>query len=166
MLVVVEDGDGQQLFERFFYVETLRRFDVFQIDAAKGGRHRRDDADEFVRIFNVELHVEHVDVGKPFEQHTLALHDRLGSQRTPVAKAQDGGAVAYHGHQIPLGGVFVGQIGRFLNLEHGHGNPGRVRQAEIALGEQGFGGRYRDLAGPPVQFVILQCIFVGDCRRH
>ena len=57
--------------------ETLRRLDVFQIDAAEGRLQRGDDVDQFVRVEFVDFDVKDVDAGKLLEQHRLAFHHRL-----------------------------------------------------------------------------------------
>ena len=50
----------------------------------------------------VDLDVEHVDVGKPLEQHPLAFHDRLAGQGADVAETEHRRAVADDGDQVAL----------------------------------------------------------------
>ena len=120
VLVVVEDRDLHRLLQRFFDVEALRRLDVFQVDAAEGGLQKLAGLDDFVGIVGVQFDVEHVDVGKALEQHTLAFHDRLAGQRADVAQSEHRGAVGHHRDQVALGGVLVGVLRVLLDLEAGH----------------------------------------------
>src|SRR3569623_515027 len=49
----------------------VRCGDVFEIDAAEGGRDRRHGLDEMLGTIGVDLDVEHIDVGEFLEQHAL-----------------------------------------------------------------------------------------------
>ena len=72
----------------------------------------------------VQLDIEHVDIGEAFEQDALAFHDGLARQRADVAEAEHGGAVADHGDQVALGGVFVGEAGSRSISRQGTATPG------------------------------------------
>ncbi|KAG1080349.1 hypothetical protein G6F40_015918 [Rhizopus arrhizus] len=85
--------------------EAFRGLDVFQVDAAEGGFQAGDDLDQLVRVGFVDFDVEDIQAGELLEQHRLAFHDRLGSQRTDVAQAQHRGAVGDHADQVATGGV-------------------------------------------------------------
>ena len=87
MLVIMKDRNIQHLFEFFFNIEALRRLDILQVDTAKGRGDGCHDLDNFVRIMAVHFDVEHIHVGKFFEEHTLPLHNGLAGQRTPVTQA-------------------------------------------------------------------------------
>ena len=65
------------LAQALFDDEALRRFDVFEIDAAKGRGEQLDRVTETVHVFRRQLKIDTVDVGKAFEQHRLAFHHRL-----------------------------------------------------------------------------------------
>ena len=67
VLVVVKDGNLHAFAQFAFNIKTIGRFDVFQIDAAKGGLKSGDDFYQFIRIFFVDLDIEHIDAGKLFE---------------------------------------------------------------------------------------------------
>src|SRR3546814_5352431 len=52
--------------------------------------------------------VEHVDAGELLEQHGLAFHHRLGSERADRAQTEHRGAVGDDGHEIAARGVAIG----------------------------------------------------------
>ncbi|MPM42593.1 hypothetical protein SDC9_89259 [bioreactor metagenome] len=146
VLVVVEDRDLHALAQLALNIEAVGCLDVFQIDAAEGGLHRRDDFHQLVRVLLVELDVEHIDARELLEQHALAFHDGLARQRADVAQAQHGRAVGDHAHQIATGGVAEGG-GRVLHdLLAGGRHAGRIGQRQIVLVDHLLGGRHRDLA--------------------
>ena len=147
VLVVVEDRNLHGLAQRLFDVEALRRLDVFQVDAAEGRLQNLAGADDLLRIFGVQLDIEHVDIGEALEEDRLAFHHRLAGQRADIAQAEHGGAVGDHADQVALGGVFVGEAGVALDFQAGNGDARRVGQAEIALRAAGLGGDHRQLAG-------------------
>jgi hypothetical protein len=146
VLVVVEDGDVHALAQRLLDREAGGRADVLEVDPAEGGLHRRDRLDERVGVVDVELDVEHVDVGEALEQHPLALHDGLGGARTDVAEAQDGGAVGDDADEVALGGVLEDHVGVLGDVETRGGDARRVRQREVALGVRRLRRRDRQLA--------------------
>ena len=172
MLVVVEHRNVHALGEFLLNVEALGRLDVFQVDAAQGGLHRRDDLDQLVRIAFGQFDVEHVHAGKLFEQAALAFHHRLGGQRADIAQAQHGGAVGDHAHQVGTGGEFSGLRGIGFDVQAGVSHARRVGQRQIALVGQGLGGGDGDLAfvGAAVVFAgrVAQGLFSGGqvlCHR-
>jgi hypothetical protein len=124
MLVVVEDRNVHALAQFLLNVEALGRFDVFEVDAAKGGLHRRDDVNQFVGIVFVEFNVKHIDARKLFEQTALALHHRLARQGANIAQTQHGGAIGDHAHQVATAGVFVRGLRVFFNFQAGIGHTG------------------------------------------
>src|SRR5208337_2174510 len=77
VLIVVENRDFHRLLEGFLDVEALRRFDVFQVDAAEGGLKQLAGFDNLVGIVSIQFDVEYIDTGKSLEQDTFAFHDRL-----------------------------------------------------------------------------------------
>ena len=126
VLVVVEDRDVEQLAQALLDDEAFGRLDVLEVDAAEGGAKEPHAVDELVDVAGVDLEVDRIDVGEALEEDGLAFHHRLGGQRPKVAKAQDGGAVRDHGHEIALGGVVVGGRGVALDGEARHRNAGRI----------------------------------------
>src|SRR5271169_5201612 len=104
----MEHRNVQQLAQPFFDDEALRRLDVFEIDPAEGRMQVAHAIDEFVDVAGVDLKIYRIDIGKALEQRGLALHDRLGGERTKVAKAEDRGTVRNHCDEIALRGVVEG----------------------------------------------------------
>ena len=103
MLIVMEDGDVHPLPQGLLDDEAFRRGDILQIDAAEARLHQLHGLDEPFRIFGLQLDIDRVDIGEPFEQDRLAFHHRLGGQRPQIAQAQNGGAVGDDRDQIALG---------------------------------------------------------------
>ena len=117
VLVVVHHGDVKLLLEPLLYLEALRGLDVLQIDTAEGGRDGLHGLDELFRVLLIDLDVEGIHAAVDLEQQALAFHHRFAGHSSYVAQAEDGGAVAYHGDQVALVGVFVRVVGMFLYLE-------------------------------------------------
>ena len=101
----MEHRDLQPRAQLAFDIEALRGLDVLEVDAAECRFQRRNDFDEPVRVELIEFDVEDIDAGKLLEQHRLALHDGLGSQRTNVAEAEHGGAVGHDADQVAARGI-------------------------------------------------------------
>ena len=117
MLVVVEHWNLHPFAQSALDVKTIRRLDVFQVNAAKGRLQRRNDVHQFVEVvFFVDLDVKHIDAGELLEQDGLALHHRLGRQRPDVAQAQHGSAIGDHRDQVAAAGVLEGVVGVFDDL--------------------------------------------------
>ena len=161
VLVVMEDGDVEQVLQLALDDETFRGLDVLQIDAAPGVADVLDDGDELVRIGGLDLDVEAVDVGEPFEQDGLALHHRLGRHVAEVAEAEDGRAVGDDGDQIALGRIVVGLVRIGGDRQHRDGHARRIGQRQVALGRHGLGRRHGNLARRRTA-VKLQRVFVGE----
>src|SRR5690606_16491893 len=107
MLIIVHDGNAEFFAQLSFDPETLRSFDVFQVDGAEGWLKRFDDGYESVGIFFVDFNVEHVNARKPFEKNALAFHYRLGSLGSDIAQSQDSCTVRDDRYEISLCGVLV-----------------------------------------------------------
>ncbi len=141
MLVVVKDGNIHLFFQTLFNDETFRRLDILKVDPAERRPHQLDRVDECLGVFGVQLDVDRIHVGEPFEQHRLALHHRFRRQRTKVAQAQNGSAVGNHRDHIALVGIVICQLGIFSDRLTGNGNTGGIGEAQIPL------GRHRDGCG-------------------
>ena len=85
MLVVMHNRNIEGALQTLLDIETLWGLDVLQIDTAKGGRNLFDSLAELLRIFLVNLDIEHVDATIDLEQQTFTLHDGLTAHRTDVA---------------------------------------------------------------------------------
>ena len=145
----MKDGDIQFFFEALFDLETFGRFDVFQVDAAEGGRQRLADLDDFFGAARGDLDIEDIDIGELLEEHALAFHDRFGCQRSAIAQAEDGAAVGDDGDQVGAGGHLEDGEGVFVDFEHGFGDAGRVGEREMELAVERFGGAIWILPGRP-----------------
>ena len=77
VLVIVEYGDIQQLFEFVFNDKTFRGLDILKVDAPKGVAEIPDAVDEGFGVFGVHLNINPVDVSEAFEQNGFALHHGL-----------------------------------------------------------------------------------------
>ena len=88
MLIVVKDRDRHAFLELALDLETFRRLDVFEIDAAEGRLQRGDDFDETVDIGLRHFNVEDVDAGEFLEENRLAFHHRLCGERPDRAEAR------------------------------------------------------------------------------
>ncbi len=158
VLVVVEDRECfMRSRRRALDVEAVGRLDVLEVDAAEGRLERGDAVDQLVEVvLLVDLDVEHVDAGELLEEHSLALHHRLGRQRPDVAQAQHGRAVGDHGHQVAARGVAEGVDRVGDDLLAGGRHAGRIRQREVALVGQLLGGADGHFAGRR-ELVVFEC---------
>ena len=147
VLIVVEDRDLHGLAQGFFDVEALRRLDVFQVDAAERRFQNLAGADDLVGVRRVELDIEDVDIGEALEQHGFAFHHRLAGESADIAKAEDGGSVGNHSHQVALGGVLVSEAGIALDFQAWYGDARRIGETEIPLCAAGLGGDNRQFSG-------------------
>ncbi len=93
VLIVMEDGDVQLFDESLFDLEAFGRFDIFQVDAAEGGRQRLADPDDFLCAARCDLNIEDIDIGEFLEEYAFAFHHWFGSERSAVAQAEDGAAI-------------------------------------------------------------------------
>ncbi len=126
VLVIVEHGNVHSLAQLLLDIKTFRRFNVFEVDAAKGRLQRGHHVDEFVRVQLIHFNIKHVDTGEFLEQHALAFHYRFTGQRPDIAQPQHRSAVGDHRHQIAAGGVFVGRQRIFFDFETGRGHARRI----------------------------------------
>ena len=69
VLVVVKDGNIQLLFEPRLHFKTFRRADVFEVDAAEGGRDHLHGLDDVVRVLPREHDGDGVDAAEFAEEH-------------------------------------------------------------------------------------------------
>ena len=146
MLIVVEDRDVHRLAQPLFDLEALRRFDVFQVDAAEARLHQPDCLDELFRVLRVQFQINRVQIGEPLEEERLPLHHRLAGQRADVAQAEHGGAVGDDGHQIAASGVEKRILRVLLDGAAGGGDTGGIGEGQIMLRETGLGRHDLQLA--------------------
>ena len=134
VLVIVEDGDVQALFQSFLNFKTARRRDIFQIDPAKDRSDAADRLDDLIDILGVQADREGVDVAEFFEQDSLSFHDRHPGFGADIAKAQDRGAVSDHSHQVPLCSIAVDVLGVRGDPAAGFRDARRIGGAEVFHG--------------------------------
>ncbi len=136
VLVVVEDGDIEQLLQLLLDDEAVGRLDVLEIDAAEGRPQVAHAVDELVDVLGGDEHVDAVDIGEALEEDGLAFHHRLRGERAQVAEAEDGSAVRDDGNEVALVRVVVGQRRVLGDRVHGDGDAGRIGERQIALRRQ------------------------------
>ena len=133
MLVVMEDGNAHLRLQPVLDLEALRRLDVFQIDATKGGLERRDRADHALHIRRIDLDVEHVDARELLEQDGLALHHRFRGKGPDIAEAKHRRAIGDHGNQIGTRRIVGCKCRVIADSKAGRSHAGRVGQRQVAL---------------------------------
>ncbi len=129
VLIVMENGDFHGAPQLFFDQETLRRLDVFEIDAAEGRLKHLTGTDYLAGIMGGEFDIENVNIRKALEQNAFSFHHGFSGERPYVAQTEHGGAVSDHRDEVSLGGVFIGKTGVAFDGEAGNGNPGGISQA-------------------------------------
>ncbi len=163
VLVVVEDGDVEQLLQPLLYDEAVRSLDVLEVDAAERGPEVAHGIDELLGVLGVDQKVNRVDVGEALEQGALAFHHGLGGERAQIAEAEDGRAVGDDGDEVSLVGVVVGGGGILGDGEHRHRDARRIGERKVTLRRQRLGGRDLELAGFSLG-VELQRFLVGEAK--
>ena len=124
VLVVVENGDVHFLFQALLDDETFGRFDVFEVDAAKGWPHQAHRIAERIGVFGVQFDIDRIHVGEAFEEDGFAFHHRLGGQCAKVAETKNSRAVRDDGDQVALVGVIIGSDGSAAISSQGTATPG------------------------------------------
>ena len=134
VLVIVEHGDVQFLFQRFFDLKALGALDVLQIDAAEGGRNGLAGCDHFFGAVGVDADGEGIHPAELLEQHGLALHDRQTGFRADIAQTQHGSAVGNDGHHVALESVLIHIVGVCLDLAAGLSHAGGIGGGQVVAG--------------------------------
>ena len=161
VLVIVKDGNIHQFAQALFDDETLRRLDVFEIDAAEGWSEIANSIDELFGVFRTHLQIDGIDVREAFEQDGFSFHDRLGRQGSQIAQAQNGCAIGDDGDKIAFDRVVV-SFGRiFGDGVDGHRDAWRIGQRQVALGRHGLCRRNLELSGPSSR-MELQRFLIGE----
>ncbi len=117
VLIVVEYRNLHALAQFFLHHKTFRCFDIFKIDTTKSGFQAGNNIYQFVDIGFIYLNIKDINIGKLFKQYRLALHHRLGCQRSYIAQSQNCSTVGDNRHQIAarsnrgnLSGVVYNQL--------------------------------------------------------
>ena len=100
VLIVMEHRDAHAGPQLTLDLKALGRLDILEVDGAKRWFERGHDFDEQRRVGRVDLDIEDVDTGELLEEHGLALHHGLTSERPDIAEAQHGGPVADDRDQV------------------------------------------------------------------
>src|SRR5215467_602990 len=158
MLIVVEDRNLHGLAQSFFDIETIRGFDVLQIDPAKGGLEQLTELDDLVRIVRVHFDVEYIHIGEPLEEDGFSLHHRLAGKGSDIAQSKHCRPVAQHGHKIAAARVLERVLRILLNLQTGFRHARRIRQTQITLGSTRFGRCDFDFSRAGSQVIIQRLL--------
>ncbi len=146
VLVVVEDGDVEQVAEPPLDLEAPRRRDVLEVDAAEAGRDAADDLHDGVDVLRVQAERPGVDAGEPLEQGGLALHDGQRRRRPDVAEAEHGGPVGDHRDGVALDGEAAGVLGVAGDGQRDPGDARGVRHGQLVTVAQRHLRLHLDLA--------------------
>ena len=87
MLVVMHDGNVEGLLQTFLNIETLRGFDVFQVDTSESGGDTFYCLAELLRILLSNLDIKHIDAAIDLKQQTFSLHHGFAAHGTDVAES-------------------------------------------------------------------------------
>ena len=159
MLVVVEYGNVHAFAQAALDLETFRRLDVFEIDAAKGWFQRRHHIAEFVDAVLVHFDVKYINAGEFLEQDSLAFHDRFGGQWPDIAETENGRAVGNDCDQISACGV-TGSQGWFCgNCQARCCNARRIGKRQVALVAQRLGCFDCQFAGARKLVIVQRTCF-------
>ena len=147
VLVIMEYRNIHALTEFLLNVEALRRFDIFEVNAAKRWFKRRYHVDKFIRIEFINFDVEHVNPGEFLKQNAFTFHHWFTGQRANITQAQNRSTVGNNRNQVAACGVFVGCQRVLFNFKTRCSHARRVGQREVALGCQRLGRRNLDFTG-------------------
>src|SRR6059058_3314668 len=150
----------------FSDVETVRRADVLEVDAADGRLEQLAEPDHVVRLLRADLQVEHIDVGERLEQDPFALHHGLPRERPDVAEPEHGGPVRHHRYQVALRRVGVGLLRPPRDLTARLRHPRGVSEGQVALVLEGLGRRDLDLPRATLRMVVEGLLAAYRHRGH
>ena len=137
MLIVMENRNVEDLPQSGLDLEAARRGDVLEIDAAVGRGEVADRVDDRLGVLGVEADRPGIDVGEPFEQRGLALHDGHRGCRPDVAEPEHGRAVADDRDRVALDRQPAGVLGILGDRQADPRHPGCVGTGQIVAGTQG-----------------------------
>src|SRR5262249_40527940 len=98
VLVVVEDGDVEQLLEPLLDDEAIGSLDGLKIDTPQARTEVAHAVDDRLDGGCVDEDVDGIDIGKALKERALAFHHRLGGLGAQIAEAENGRTVGDHGH--------------------------------------------------------------------
>ena len=85
VLIIVKHRNVHSFAQGLLDNEAFGRLDIFKVDAAEARLHQFNRVDETVDILGLQLDIDRINIGEAFEQDGLALHYRLGGERTQIA---------------------------------------------------------------------------------
>ena len=137
MLVVVHHRDVELGDQALFDLETARRRNVLEVDAAEDRRDELHRLDDLLGILGVETDGEGVDAAELLEEYRLAFHDGERRFRSEVAEAENSRAVGDDRDGVGFDGVLVSEFFvRANSFAHGR-DARRVGAREVvAIGER------------------------------
>ena len=100
MLIIVKNRNIEAGTQALFDFETLRRFDVFKVDATKRWGNALHEINDFIGCLRIDTNRETVNATELFEQKSLALHYRHRAFRTNIAKTKNCCSVADNRHSV------------------------------------------------------------------
>ena len=122
----MKDRDIESVLQDFLDLETLRRTNILEVDAAEGRRDQLTGSNHVLGVDAVDLDIEDVDIRKTLEEDALSLHHGLARQRTDIAQSENRSPVAHHRNQVALRRVAVGCVRIPLDLQAGGGYAWRI----------------------------------------
>ena len=161
VLVVVHDGNVKLFLQPTFDFETLRSLDVFQVNATERRRNGFHRFDKLLRVFLVNLNVEHVNAGIYLEQQALAFHHRLAGQRADVAQPQHSRAVGNHSHQVAFCRITVSIVRVLLYFKARFRHARGISQRQVCLRTVGLGRHHLNFSRLAL-LVVAQSHLFGD----
>ena len=138
VLVIVEDGNGHRVAERFLDRKTGGSADVLKIDRPKSRCHQLHRLDDLFHVFCIEFNIEGIDISESLEKDRLAFHHRLARQSADVSETQHGGAIGDDTDEISARRIQPRRVSVVRDFTAGFCNTRRISQGEIPLCEEGF----------------------------
>ena len=90
-----------------FYIKTFRRFDIFEVNAAKSRLQGFYNLYKFLRIGFIYLDIKYINIGKYFKQYAFAFHYRFACFGANIAQTQYRCTIADDGYQVAFGRIFI-----------------------------------------------------------
>ncbi|GBE45877.1 hypothetical protein BMS3Bbin11_00970 [bacterium BMS3Bbin11] len=112
---------------------------IFKIDTTKTTCNASNGIDKVIRVFCIDFYIKHIDVGKTFKQHGLALHDGFASQWASIAKTKHSRAIGDHGYQVTLTGVAIGIFRVIPDFQHRYSDSWSISQGKVFRCGSGLG---------------------------
>src|SRR5699024_7239308 len=86
VLVIMKHGDGHTFTQLTLNLKALGCFNIFEIDAAKGGFKCGNNINKLIWIAFIDFNIKHIKAAELLKQYRFPLHHRFGSQSPNIAK--------------------------------------------------------------------------------